>query len=46
MVKGDEVLTRLRAATPSERSALAKILDVELGDEEDVNVVHLADASI
>jgi len=40
----DEVLTRLRAATPSERSALAKILSVELGDEADVNVVRLADA--
>jgi hypothetical protein len=41
---GDEVFVRLRTATPSERSALAKILGVELGEEPDENVVRLADA--
>ena len=44
MAGRDEVLARLRAATPAEHSALAKILGVELGGEPDQNVVRLADA--
>jgi hypothetical protein len=44
MTGSDEVLARLRTATSSERSALAKILGVDLGNERDENIVRLADA--
>jgi hypothetical protein len=43
MTERDEVLHRLRAATRPELTAVAKALSVELGEDEDTNVVHLAD---
>jgi hypothetical protein len=44
MTERDEVLYRLRAATPFELTAIAKALAVELGEDRDANVVRLADA--
>lgn len=44
MTERDEVLNRLRAATPPEVIALAKALTVELSDDREVNFVHLAEA--
>jgi hypothetical protein len=44
MAGSDDVLARLRVATPSECSELAKILGVELRNEPDEVVVRLADA--
>lgn len=44
MAPRDEVLARLRVATPAERAALAKILEVSVDDEPETVIVRLADS--